>query len=171
MLHALWLYRFQQTVGWAICITMGRFALLLGAVTASGAALAAASPTATAPTKPVQVFIMMGQSNMLGEGRKDGPKLPTLESVVTTEHMYVSSSCAAQLVRCGLHGHHRQMQSTLSIPMATRRSCLMLRHLGPADLSDLPLSFSLFGELQVATCISSCTCDRDARVLAAHSYQ
>ena len=40
-------------------------------------------------TKPVQVFIMMGQSNMLGEGKIHGAdKNGTLEYAVKTEHKY-----------------------------------------------------------------------------------
>lgn len=50
---------------------MTPFVLLLGI----------SSATALANATPVKVFIMMGQSNMLGEGRKDGPK-ESLASVV-----------------------------------------------------------------------------------------
>lgn len=46
-------------------------ALLVAAATLS---LASAVPTG----KPVQVYILMGQSNMLGEGRKDGTKAGSL---------------------------------------------------------------------------------------------
>jgi hypothetical protein len=50
-------------------------------------------PTPVAPTpqpsgKPVKVFIMLGQSNMLGEGRKDGMKGGDLEYAVKTEGKY-----------------------------------------------------------------------------------
>ena len=38
--------------------------------------------------KPVQVYIMMGQSNMLGEGAKFGDKKGSLQNAVTTEHKY-----------------------------------------------------------------------------------
>lgn len=56
------------------CVPMTTLGLLL--LTGFGAA---ASPTG--PTKPVKVFILMGQSNMLGEGRKSG-RTPSLESLV-----------------------------------------------------------------------------------------
>jgi hypothetical protein len=39
-------------------------------------------------TKPVQVFIMMGQSNMVGLGRVSGPKGETLEKAVKEEKLY-----------------------------------------------------------------------------------
>jgi hypothetical protein len=40
-------------------------------------------------TKPVKVFILMGQSNMLGFGKVDGPQKPgTLEHSVKTEKLY-----------------------------------------------------------------------------------
>lgn len=45
-------------------------------------------PACAAGDKPVQVFIMMGQSNMLGEGAKTGPGKTTLESAVQTQKKY-----------------------------------------------------------------------------------
>jgi len=38
--------------------------------------------------KPVQVFILLGQSNMLGEGKVNGDTNGTLEYAVKTEHKY-----------------------------------------------------------------------------------
>jgi len=56
----------------------------------------APTPAPPAPTpaptlwdgKPVQVYIMMGQSNMLGMGRIQGQENGTLEHAVKTEHKY-----------------------------------------------------------------------------------
>jgi hypothetical protein len=45
-------------------------------------------PEPVAPTKPVQVFIGMGQSNMLGEGKIMGWKDGTLEYAVTQKNLY-----------------------------------------------------------------------------------
>ena len=49
---------------------------------ALSAAATALSAAATATAKPVQVFILMGQSNMLGEGNVNGDKNGTLEFAV-----------------------------------------------------------------------------------------
>lgn len=57
----------------------------LAAMFMLGGAANAAPVTAT--DKPVQVFIMMGQSNMLGEGRKEGPK-GSLSSLVENDGKY-----------------------------------------------------------------------------------
>lgn len=44
-------------------------------------------PKCASGDAPVQVFIMMGQSNMLGEGKKTGPS-PSLQDAVQTEGKY-----------------------------------------------------------------------------------
>eukprot|EP00035_Acanthoeca_spectabilis_P023221 m.448354 g.448354 ORF g.448354 m.448354 type:complete len:367 (+) comp19648_c0_seq1:39-1139(+) len=59
-------------------------ALFLGAAAAAVTTITAAPVSAAPP--PVKVFILLGQSNMLGEGRKDGAK--GLEGAVTTQGMY-----------------------------------------------------------------------------------
>ena len=45
-------------------------------------------PACAAGDKPVQVFILMGQSNMLGEGKKTGTTVGTLQYAVETEKKY-----------------------------------------------------------------------------------
>lgn len=44
--------------------------------------------SSVAESKPVQVYLMMGQSNMFGEGTIAGDKNGTLEYAVKTEHKY-----------------------------------------------------------------------------------
>jgi hypothetical protein len=51
-------------------------------------ALLCQSHTSAAEGKPVQVYIMLGQSNMLGEGTINGDKNGTLEYATKTEHKY-----------------------------------------------------------------------------------
>ena len=46
------------------------------------------SPACSPGEKPVQVFILMGQSNMLGEGKKAGNTNGTLQYAVQVEHKY-----------------------------------------------------------------------------------
>ena len=46
-------------------------------------------PACAAGDKPVQVFILMGQSNMLGEGKKTGTTVGSLQYAVETEKKYV----------------------------------------------------------------------------------
>jgi alpha-galactosidase len=45
-------------------------------------------PACASGDKPVQVFIMMGQSNMLGEGKKTGKGNNTLTAAVQGQHKY-----------------------------------------------------------------------------------
>jgi hypothetical protein len=59
------------------------------------AALVNAAPQQSAPTgkeadmtKPVKVFILLGQSNMVGMGNVTGTKGETLENAVKTEKLY-----------------------------------------------------------------------------------
>lgn len=57
-------------------------------------------PTTPAPTpwngKPVQVYVMMGQSNMLGEGKIMGPQNTSLETAVFELGKYPYMKDAAQ---------------------------------------------------------------------------
>jgi alpha-galactosidase len=66
-------------------------ALCLAAVLALGPSGAWPAGDGSKPadmTKPVRVFILMGQSNMVGMGNVSGNKGETLEKAVKTEKLY-----------------------------------------------------------------------------------
>eukprot|EP00039_Didymoeca_costata_P019456 m.337603 g.337603 ORF g.337603 m.337603 type:complete len:378 (+) comp18177_c0_seq1:74-1207(+) len=77
-----------------ICLTLAAVALAaMGAPPAPPPGPLPIVPPLTPPAcpsgaKPVKVFVMMGQSNMLGEGKKDGTTNGTLQYAVQTEKKY-----------------------------------------------------------------------------------
>jgi hypothetical protein len=69
------------------------------AALAAAALLCSAAPAAAAP---VQVFVMMGQSNMLGMGKVSGNTNGTLEFAVHNESKCAFCDAAAPSVSLGL---------------------------------------------------------------------